>query len=221
MTDGEFKMTIYYEGSDDLKDFLAHDGVKNMKWHNRRYQYPDGSLTPLGRQHYGVGPPRKKKDPTVNLQADSKRADRIAKTGNIHQGPKKNNGGESEGGTGKKGGPFDQTIKGGKDKPNISPMQSIAKDTSYGIQNAQKATETYYNMKRRGEPKEPIEMTDAELRRAINRINMEKQYRSLLEEDTKSGYQTCMDVLTIAGALVGVASASVGIISTVREMTKK
>lgn len=64
-------------------------------------------------------------------------------------------------------------------------------------------------------------MTDAELRRAINRINMEKQYRSLLEEDTKSGYQTCMDVLTIAGALVGVASASVGIISTVREMTKK
>lgn len=34
---------------------VYHSGVKNMKWGNRRYQYKDGSLTPLGRVHYGVG----------------------------------------------------------------------------------------------------------------------------------------------------------------------
>lgn len=37
---------------------LYHSGVKNMRWGHRRYQNPDGSLTPLGRAHYGVGQAR-------------------------------------------------------------------------------------------------------------------------------------------------------------------
>lgn len=37
---------------------LEHYGVPKMRWHHRRWQYPDGSLTPAGRDHYGVGPPR-------------------------------------------------------------------------------------------------------------------------------------------------------------------
>ena len=36
-----------------------HFGVKKQKWGIRRYQNPDGSLTPLGRIHYGVGEERK------------------------------------------------------------------------------------------------------------------------------------------------------------------
>lgn len=31
---------------------LAHSGVKGMRWYHRRYQNEDGSLTPLGREHY-------------------------------------------------------------------------------------------------------------------------------------------------------------------------
>ena len=37
---------------------LCHWGVIGQKWGILRYQNPDGSLTPLGREHYGVGPPR-------------------------------------------------------------------------------------------------------------------------------------------------------------------
>lgn len=33
---------------------LLHFGVKGQKWGKRRYQNPDGSLTPEGRAHYGL-----------------------------------------------------------------------------------------------------------------------------------------------------------------------
>lgn len=33
-------------------EYLAHDGVKNMKWGVRRWQNPDGTLTPAGKVHY-------------------------------------------------------------------------------------------------------------------------------------------------------------------------
>lgn len=38
--------------------YLAHYGTKGMKWGARKYQNKDGSLTPLGRVHYGVGAAR-------------------------------------------------------------------------------------------------------------------------------------------------------------------
>lgn len=47
----------YYGSYDDAG--LMHSGVKRQKWGVRRYQNYDGSLTPLGRIHYGVGKGRK------------------------------------------------------------------------------------------------------------------------------------------------------------------
>ena len=35
--------------------YLAHHGVEGQKWGVRRYQNADGSLTPEGRIHYGLG----------------------------------------------------------------------------------------------------------------------------------------------------------------------
>lgn len=39
--------------------FLCHHGTKGQKWGQRKYQNSDGSLTALGRLHYGVGNARK------------------------------------------------------------------------------------------------------------------------------------------------------------------
>ena len=36
-------------------DYLAHHGIKNQKWGQRRFQNYDGSLTSEGRRRYGVG----------------------------------------------------------------------------------------------------------------------------------------------------------------------
>lgn len=41
--------------------YLAHYGIPNQKWGVRRFQNEDGSLTPAGRERYGVGPERASK----------------------------------------------------------------------------------------------------------------------------------------------------------------
>jgi hypothetical protein len=56
-TGGKFKMSSYRIIGTDGGE-LYHSGTKGQKWGKRLYQYSDGSLTPLGRIHYGVGPSR-------------------------------------------------------------------------------------------------------------------------------------------------------------------
>ena len=44
---------------EELYAELYHHGIRDMRWGRRRYQNPDGSLTPAGRERYGVGRSRR------------------------------------------------------------------------------------------------------------------------------------------------------------------
>lgn len=49
-------MSIYLVSKEfDDERSLSHHGVKGMKRGVRQYQNKDGSLTPEGRIHYGIG----------------------------------------------------------------------------------------------------------------------------------------------------------------------
>lgn len=61
-------------------NYIAHHGTEGMHWGKRKYQYEDGSLTPLGRIHYGVGEAREKsKIKMREARAASKNEARIIK----------------------------------------------------------------------------------------------------------------------------------------------
>lgn len=66
-------MNLTMEEMQAVEDsFLEHSGVKNMKWGQRRYQNPDGSLTALGRIHYGIGQRKAAKKTKVMQSGDIK-----------------------------------------------------------------------------------------------------------------------------------------------------
>lgn len=67
---------IYYES------YLCHSGTAGMRWHRRRYQNYDGSLTPLGRTHYGYGPARKKtaEQPSKSTFDGDRVSEKVAKS---------------------------------------------------------------------------------------------------------------------------------------------
>lgn len=72
-------MSNYYISIEPVSPYLMHYRTKGSPNGVRRYQYLDGSLTPLGRVHYGVGPPRGSKVKT-DKDSGSKKSGSSSKT---------------------------------------------------------------------------------------------------------------------------------------------
>lgn len=50
-------MSRYLIASEENLAYLAHHGIQGQKWGIRRFQNEDGSLTPEGRERYGLNKP--------------------------------------------------------------------------------------------------------------------------------------------------------------------
>lgn len=202
-------------------NYLAHHGIKGQKWGIRRFQNPDGSLTELGKRRYGTV---ENFNRAMEKKASRKRI--AAKVGigaaatagaiaGMHEiGRRKNEG----------SGLFNPTIKGGKDKPNKSPAEKITSDASKTVSEVSRAVDTVHRIRSRDDNRSDpsvSSMSDAELRRAINRINLEKQYASLTRKETSDGYQKVKDILDVISPVVGVTAGVVGIVSTVNGLKVK
>lgn len=152
---------------------LYHSGTKGMRWGRRQYQNQDGSLTPLGRIHYGVGKSRKPGKYSYNKKSSRVTRDQVQNT-----------------------------------KTLLNAASHISKDTSYLTK--QMAKRERAKQKAAYHP-DLSNMSDRELRKTINRMNMEREYKDLTMRYRASGYETATDILALAGSVasLGVSAATI------------
>ena len=65
------------------------------------------------------------------------------------------------------------------------------------------------------------QMSDAELRNRINRMQMERQYKSLTAADTKTGWDKAAEILDVVGSLTAIAVSAATVGTTLYQLRKK
>ena len=152
---------------------FCHSGIKNMKWGVRRYQNPDGSLTPAGRIRYGVGKARAKAAPKAKAAStrDQERAAARAKRIEARQAKK------------------DARIA----------EKNARKEAERKREQDAKELQRYEELRRKPASK----LTAAEMAELTARLTAEKQYKELLRatEEPKlfDGKKFVVDVLQDSG----------------------
>lgn len=203
-------------------DVIQHHGVDGMHWYKRRFRNYDGTLTEEGKRRYyknyyktdrGTSRYGSMTDAGRKwADKEARKASRSIDRENRKASRKKEN---------KK--LWEQNIKQGKDKPNTSAVEYIARNgktiTDEAIRTGRAIATGVENARKRRSFKNNAEgKSDQELRDRINRIRLEREYNSLTNEDTSRGYDVVNRVLDVAGSVASVALATVGIVAAVKRM---
>ena len=107
---------------------------------------------------------------------------------------------------------FKDEIADGKDKPKISRAEGAVKSAGRIADESYNIVSTAQRMKgRKASKPDYSKMSDKELRDRINRINMERQYAQLTQNDTGQGFEIAKDILSIVGSVAAISAAGVRI----------
>ncbi len=167
---------------------IYHHGTKGQKWYRRRYQNPDGSLTPLGRIHYGIKGTRvKKRD---NARPKNEHPSNVNKKKNVNV--------QKENVDVKKENPVaDDLADRWSRRKQQKYIDAIRSGNKHKIRRAEK------------------HLTNEELKEAIDRIdlnyklnNMKKQNKA---EDIKRAKDNVQNLATLAGQGVNIYNVIAGL----------
>lgn len=228
---------------------LQHHGIKGMRWGRRRYQNKDGSLTPAGkkrraaeedvsslsdeelrsrinrlnleRRYVNLSKPKGN-----NILGTAGKISSMGSDGNkIGKNVKKYRDGKK---------PTDLDLddavtdfeapkgKGkGKGKSEVDLVGQGLKVTSGSLSAANKIKNIVDDNKTAKRVKPKLEsMNDDELRKVVNRMDMEQQYSNLKKESVSRGKVSAGQVLSIAGDVLAVGASATAIVVAINNLKK-
>lgn len=190
-------------------DTLAHHGIVGMKWGIRRYQNKDGSLTAEGHQRsqvYGKNQiSTSAKKVTKKKKVSDMTDDELAQDNRRHALEA-------------------QYKKNHPEKKSKLQSSKEAIDSGRQLTNQMKSlNQVVKSTRKRKNTKNLSKMTDDELRRVINRKNLEQQYRNITYEPDKidKGQAMVDEILDYGGTALAITSSALSIALAIRELKKK
>lgn len=137
--------------------------------------------------------------------------------------PKDHKGGKEVGEAAKKktsGKYFEKNIKRGKDKEPISPVEKVAAETKYATDEAAKIARGIGEITKTHRDQSIKDMSDAEIKKRIERLQLEQRYEDLANEGVQNGIEKVESILKIAGSAAAIGGSIASIISTIYSMKK-
>lgn len=203
-------------------DELYHYGIKGQKWGVRRYQNKDGSLTPAGKKR------RSSSDEVRNMSTDELRQ-KVRRLNNEQRYidlTKSSSSSVSKTADGierasRIGGDANKIYKSmnGENNPyskvanqGIDAMSRTARLTKKIDTNIRSKNDTARALKK-------LEtMSDADLAKEVDRLDLEQQYSRLSNSKIRRGKSSVNEVLDIAGDIVGIGASAVAIAVGIKKL---
>lgn len=212
-------------GSFIRDDDLYHWGIKGMKWGVRRYQNPDGTLTAAGKKRYSSS------ENVRDISTDElrKRVNRLNNEQRYMELTRSSSSGISK--------TADSVERASKTATDINKVYKVTKgdnnpyskvagqgiDAAARTARLTKKIDTSVRSKKdaNAAAKRLEKMTDAELAKEVDRLNLEQQYSRLSKSKIQRGKTSVNDVLDIAGDVVGIGASAVAIAVGIKKLINK
>jgi hypothetical protein len=174
---------------------LYHHGIKGQRWGVRRYQNEDGTLTNLGMRRLSGGG---KKDKGVNFDSRGRLDNDPSNLRKAHSKIREN---------------------AAEDNRNLSSALNSGSNIA-GITSRMAARSESKKLAKAASKIDVSQMSDAELRNRINRMNMERQYKQLQAEQISKGRGRVSSILSTAGDVLAIGASAASIAVAIYTITK-
>lgn len=179
------------EAFDNAYNSLAHYGVIGMKWGVRRYQNPDGTLTAEGKRRLSQG-----KDNRIKFDSEGRieKGQEDKAKSRIHK-------------------------EVANDYQNLSNAQNQAANAArIGSEAANRQAKK--KQQKAAEKVDASELSDDELRRIINRYNLEQQYKDIVvkKENIGAGERAWADALQNASTILAIGASAASIALAIHQI---
>ena len=198
-------MAKYYVGSISFSDELYHHGITGMKWGVRRYQNADGSLTAQGKARYGY---------KVSSMSDEelRKAVNRSRMENRYETLRSGSRGRVNKGLGLASKAADIANEAintfGKEGLKAGKIAGGSSKIFGGVRDLSKKAP-----KRKRYGSEYSSLSDDELRRRIDRLQLERDYNEIVKNTSSidKGMDVAKDILSVVGSVVAITGGIITI----------